>query len=136
MAVKSRKELAKPRVRTSCAVLNRPSPSPSEGQSAAGKHTTWRCSAQTALIDLVNQTAARFFRPRPRAVEHCIGKDCLIEHLLMDFVTRIGDDAQRSQDVGYDFVVGECASLGQAARNSGVQKSGFERTADFVGAIE
>ena len=88
------------------------------------------------VLELVNKSSPFLLAPRPRAIEQRFWKNRLVEQLLVDFVARIGDDAQRSKDVCNDFVVRQRAPLRQATRNPCIQKSRLERTADPVSSVE
>src|SRR4051812_15955519 len=88
------------------------------------------------VLELVDETATHLLRPRPRAVEKRIRQHSLVEHLLLDFVAWIGDDAQRGQDVPDDLVVGKSAPLSEAARNPGVEKGGLQSAANLVRAVQ
>ncbi len=87
------------------------------------------------LLELLDQAGSGFFRSRPGIVEQRLRQNGLIEVLLVNFVFGAGDHAKCGEHVGDDLIVRERASLGEAARNSRIQKRGLERASYSVRPI-
>ena len=88
------------------------------------------------VLELLNDAAPAFIRPRPGAIEQRGWKHRLVEPLPLNLVPRIRDHLQRGERIRHDFVVCHGASFGQTARNSRVEQSGLQLAADLVSTVE